>query len=106
VALAMIRIRPTKHRSGTYRLRLAIPAPLRATTLRLFGCRAELIENLGTKDPREAKQRAPAAEARLRSRLDAAEAAHRGENASLSDCRFVAWGANMKAEKSKAGLCR
>jgi len=70
VALAMIRIRPTNHRSGTYRLRLAIPAPLRATTLRLFGCRSELIENLGTKGPREPKQRASAAEARLRSRLD------------------------------------
>ena len=43
---------PTKHpRSGTYRLRLAIPTHLRDTTQRLCGCRAELIENLKTKDP-------------------------------------------------------
>jgi integrase len=79
-------MRPTKHpRSGTYRLRLAIPAHLRDTTQRLYGCRAELIESLRTKDPREAKKRAPEADARLRAKLAAADAALRGETASLTD---------------------
>ena len=44
-------IRPTKHpKSGTYVLRLAIPADLGETCKRLYGVRAELRENLGTKD--------------------------------------------------------
>jgi hypothetical protein len=79
-------MRPTKHpRTCTYRLRLAIPVHLRDTTQRLYGCRAELIESLRTKDWREAKQRAPEADARLRAKLAAAEAALRGEKASLTD---------------------
>ena len=78
--MALPMMRPTKHpRSGTYRLRLAIPAHLRETTERLYGRRAELIENLETKDWREAKQRAPEADARLRAKLASAEAALRGE---------------------------
>jgi hypothetical protein len=45
-------IRPTKHpKSGVYRLRLAVPAPLRGITALLCGRHAELIENLQTKDP-------------------------------------------------------
>ncbi len=84
-------IRPTKHpRSGTYRLRLAIPVSLRDTTQRLYGRRAELIENLRTKDPRAARQLAPAAEARLRAKLTAAETAQRGERASLTDRQVAA----------------
>lgn len=84
-------MRPTKHpRSGTYRLRLAIPEHLRDTTQCLYGCRAELIENLHTKDPREAKQRAPDADARLRAKLAAAEAALRGDKASLTDRQVAA----------------
>jgi integrase len=89
--MALSMMRPTKHpRSGTYRLRLAIPNRLRDTTQRLYGCRAELIENLHTKHPREAKQRAPEADARLRAKLAAAEAALRGEKASLTDRQVAA----------------
>jgi Domain of unknown function (DUF6538) len=89
MALAMMR--PTKHpRSGTYRLRLAIPRHLRDSTQRLYGCRAELIENLHTEDPREAKRRAPEADARLHARLAAVEAALRGEKAFLTDRQVAA----------------
>ena len=63
---------PTKYpKTGIYRLRVA---DLRETTGRLYGQRRELLENLGTKDPREAKSRAGAALARLHARLEAARA--------------------------------
>jgi hypothetical protein len=69
-------LRPTRHpRTGTYRLRLAIPRHLRDTTKRLYGRRAELIENLLTKDPKAAKALAPATQARLREMLERAERA-------------------------------
>jgi hypothetical protein len=68
--------RPTKHpRTGIYLVRLVVPASLRETSKRLFGVRAELQENLKTKDPTEAKLRAPEAIARLRSKLERARAA-------------------------------
>lgn len=79
-------IRPTKHpKSGVYRLRLAIPLHLRDTTARLCDKRTELIESLRTKDPAEAKRRAPEAERRLRNLLDAASAHHSGATAVLTD---------------------
>ena len=57
---------PTKHpKTGTYRVRIAIPAHLRETTARLYGRRAEFIESLGTKDAREARGLADAASGRL-----------------------------------------
>ena len=66
--------RPTKHpKTGTYLLRVAIPAHLRETTTRLYGVRQELRENLGTKDAEAARQRAPEALARLREKLNRAE---------------------------------
>ncbi|RVT91686.1 hypothetical protein EOD42_20380 [Rhodovarius crocodyli] len=54
-------IRPTKHpRTGIYHVRKAVPAALRG----VVGKR-EWIENLGTKDPDEAKRLAPAAVTRI-----------------------------------------
>jgi hypothetical protein len=48
-------IRPIKHpRTGVYRVRLEIPAPLRDTAKALFGVRREFILNLETKDPAKA----------------------------------------------------
>lgn len=77
---------PTKHpKTGTYRLRLAVPADLRETTARLYGQRGELLENLHTKEPAEAKARCGAALARLQARLQAARATKQGEGAQLSD---------------------
>jgi hypothetical protein len=62
--------RPTKHpRTGTYLIRIAIPADLRDTTKRLYGVQRELRENLKTKDAAIARQRAPDALARLRAML-------------------------------------
>ncbi len=73
--MALLMTRPTKHpRTGTYLVRLAIPQELRETTKRMFGVQAEFQENLKTKDPTEAKHRAPEALARLRSKLDRARA--------------------------------
>ena len=67
--------RPTKHpRTGTYLVRLVIPSDLRETTKRLFGVQAEFQENLRTKDPSEAKRRAPDAIARLHAKLQQARA--------------------------------
>ena len=84
-------IAPTRHpRSGTYRLRLAIPSRLRETAFRLYGVWRELIENLKTRNPREAKQLAPAAEARLLAKLRAAEIAHSGEQTPLTDKQVAA----------------
>src|SRR4051812_20922756 len=73
VALPMTR--QTKHpRTGTYLVRLVIPSDLRETTKRLFGVQAEFQENLRTKDPSEAKRRAPDAIARLHAKLEQARA--------------------------------
>jgi hypothetical protein len=44
-----------RDRHGTYRVRRIVPEPLRA-----INGKTALIESLGTKDPREAKERAPA----------------------------------------------
>ena len=77
---------PTKHpKTGTYRVRVAIPAHLRETTGRLYGRRAELIESLGTKDPRQARALAPSASARLRAQLEAAERDLEGKPADLTE---------------------
>jgi integrase len=63
---------PTKHPiSGVYRLRQAIPAALRDTAERLYGVRAEIMVNLGTREPAEAKRRAPAALAEVQGKLAA-----------------------------------
>ena len=77
---------PTKHpTSGTYRVRLAIPAHLRETTARLYGRRAELIENLRTKDAKRARSLADAATGRLRAQLEAAERALQGQAPDLTE---------------------
>ncbi len=77
---------PTKHpKTGVYRLRVAIPAHLRETTGRLYGRRAELIEGLATKDAKQARALAPAASARLRAQLEAAERDLQGEPTSLTE---------------------
>lgn len=82
---------PTKHpKTGTYRLRMAVPPDLWETTGRLYGQRRELLANLGTKDAREAKERTGAALARLHARLEAARATRRGDAASLSERAVVA----------------
>ena len=71
--MALSMTRPTKHpRTGRYLVRVVIPADLRETTKRMFGVQAEFQENLRTKDPTEAKRRAPDALARLRSKLEQA----------------------------------
>jgi hypothetical protein len=71
--MALTMTRPTKHpKTGTFIVRLAIPPDVRDTAKRLFGVQAELRENLGTKDPSEARRLAPAAVARLRAKLDQA----------------------------------
>jgi integrase len=61
-----------------YRVRVAIPQPLRATAKALYGVRAEFIENLKTKSRTEAKARAPAAVARLQGKLSAIRRAAEG----------------------------
>lgn len=77
MVLAMAR--PTKHpKSGTYMVRLAIPAALGETCKRLFGVRAEFRENLGTKDSRQAT-------ARLSAKLEKARAALGGGPALVTD---------------------
>ena len=77
---------PKPHpKTGTDRVRLAVPKHLREATGLLYGQRAELIANLGTKDASEARRRASAATAELRSRLEAAERLAAGEAVSLSE---------------------
>ena len=86
-------IRPSRHpRTGIYRLRLAIPRALMATAVAMFGCRHELIENLGVKDPRDAKRLAGPAISRLLAKLEAVRAAAAGDAPSLTerDAQFFA----------------
>lgn len=78
--------RPTKHpETGTYRVRLAIPKPLGDTAKRLYGRRAELIENLHTKDPKEARRLSPAALARLQQMLSDIQRAAKVESTPPSE---------------------
>lgn len=70
--MAVQMVRPTKHpKSGTYRVRLMIPSHLADTAQRLGGGRTELVESLGTKDPKEARRLCDPAVRRLEARLDA-----------------------------------
>lgn len=65
--------RPTRHpKTGTYVVRLAIPAELREAAKTLFGVQRELRENLRTKDAREARRLGPDALARLRAKIEQA----------------------------------
>ena len=65
--------RPTRHpKTGTYLVRMVIPAHLRHTAMRLYGVSRELRENLHTKDATIARQRAPEAVARLRGNIERA----------------------------------
>ena len=85
--------RPTKHpKSGTYRVRLMIPAGLRDAAYRLFGVKTELVESLGTKDAREAARLGPPALVRLNARLDEIAQAHAGAGRDLTDMDAVAMG--------------
>jgi hypothetical protein len=68
MTLAMIR--PYKHpKTGVYWLRKVVPVDLRAAV-----GKRELIRSLGTKDPKEARARAPAVIAELEAVLEAARA--------------------------------
>lgn len=65
-------IRPTKHsKTGVYLLRKTVPKPLREAA----GQKTEWIVNLGTKDPKEAKRKAPEALAQIEALHAAAKAA-------------------------------
>jgi hypothetical protein len=78
MALAMAR--PTKHpKSGVYRVRRAVPSELRSA----LGKR-ELIQTLDTKDPAEAKRRAPPVVARFDAILAAARRELAGDVAPLT----------------------
>lgn len=71
--MALTMTRPTLHpRTGIYRVRKAVPPPLRP----LVGKR-ELVVNLKTRDPAEARRLAPAALARIDAQLAAALGAAR-----------------------------
>ena len=84
--MVLLMTRPTKHpKTGIYRVRLGIPAQLRPTAKDLFGRSAEFIENLGTKDPTEAKRRLPEALARLTARLASVEATYRNQSGTLTE---------------------
>jgi hypothetical protein len=77
--MALTMVRPTKHpTTGIYRIRLAVPEPLRGTAKALFGAGRELVENLNTKDCATARAAAPAAVARLHAKLEAVREAHAG----------------------------
>ena len=78
MALAMAR--PTKHpKSGVYRVRRAVPDDLRSVV-----AKRELIQTLDTKDPAEAKRRAPPVVARFDAVLEAARRELKGDVAPLS----------------------
>lgn len=63
--------RPTKHpKTGVFRIRKGIPPALRDAAHRLYGQRWELIESLGTKNEREARERAPAVLAEIERKLE------------------------------------
>ena len=84
--MALKMTQPTKHqKSGTYRVRLHIPAELRDTAERLYGVRTQFLANLGTKDPKEAKRLAPDALAGLQTKLDNVKTAHAGQGRRLSE---------------------
>lgn len=77
---------PTKHpKTGVYRVRLGIPKPLQETAKALFGARHELIQSLGTKDPREARVKAPPAIAALQAKLEEVRAANAGNPAIIPE---------------------
>ena len=77
--MAVQMTRPSKHpKSGVYRVRLMIPAKLSDTAHRLHGVQTELIENLGTKDAKEACCVGAAALVRLQDKLAAIRAAAEG----------------------------
>ncbi len=95
--------RPTKHpKSGTYRLRKAIPAHLRGIIQARHNVRRELVVPLGTKDPKEAARRAPEALQQLDAILRAAQAEHDGAHVILADRELDAlcgrWLAAQEAE--------
>jgi hypothetical protein len=84
MALAMVR--PTKHpKTGIYRIRMAVPEALRPAAKELFGSGRELIENLRTKDPREARAAAASAVAKLEQKFAAIRAAHDGRPPELPE---------------------
>ncbi len=81
-------IRPTKHRrTGIYLLRKAAPVALRPT----FGGAWEVIENLKTKDPDEARKLAPAAMDRIEAKFKAARAHSQGKKTALTSREVAAF---------------
>jgi hypothetical protein len=83
-------LRPQRHRTGVWRLRLAVPRDLRDACYRLYGARYELIANLHTRDHREARLRAASAEDMLRQKLEVARKHTAGMPARLSDRQIAA----------------
>ena len=79
-------VAPTRHpRTGTYRVRLAIPAHLQDSASRLYGRKAELIEGLGTKEAAMARILAPAALGRLQAMLDIVRCDYSGGTAHVGE---------------------
>jgi len=69
--MALPMSRPTKHpKTGIYQVRRRVPKPIQA----VIG-KAERVISLGTKDPREAKERCPAANRKIDDEFAAARAA-------------------------------
>lgn len=90
--------RPTKHpRTGIYRVRKAIPAALRP-----FVGKRELEINLGTRDPREAVAKAPAALEQITAVLAVARAKQAGEAVRLTQRQVDALCADWLREMVQA----
>jgi transposase InsO family protein len=69
--MALPMTRPTKHpKTGVYQIRRRVPKPLQG----IIG-KAERVISLGTKDPEEAKRKAPAANRKIDEEFAAARAA-------------------------------
>lgn len=84
--MALQMVRPTKHpKTGVYRIRMGVPEALRPAAKELFGSGRELIENLRTKDPREARAAAGSAVAKLEQKLAAIRAACEGRPPELPE---------------------
>ena len=89
--MAVQMLRPTRHpKTGTYRLRLAVPHELREVCFRLYGVRHELIGNLGTRDHREAKVNARQVEQTLRNKLEVCRKTAEGEPPVPTDRQIAA----------------
>lgn len=77
--MALPVVRPTKHpETGVYRVRKAVPEPLREAAHALLGSRREVIVSLRTKDPAQAAAAAPQALQEFDRRFEAIRATAAG----------------------------